>query len=196
MATGLIKDEDIALVRERARIDEVVADYVTLKNAGGGSLKGLCPFHDEKSPSFHVSPERGFYHCFGCHESGDAIKFVQRTEGLDFIEAVRENRPLLVFLTSSGCRYCAQMKNQTFQDQAVADYLGESFVAVAVDARRVAWLVKQRHISGFPTTLIISPEAEVLAQLKGFVSPEKLLPRLEQAAPQGRIASRPTKKTS
>jgi len=60
---GLIRDDDIALVRERAKIDEVVASYVTLRNAGGGSEKGLCPFHDEKSPSFHVSPDRGFYHC-------------------------------------------------------------------------------------------------------------------------------------
>ena len=59
-------DEDIALVRERARIDEVVSEYVTLRNAGGGNLKGLCPFHDEKTPSFHVTPERGFYYCFGC----------------------------------------------------------------------------------------------------------------------------------
>jgi DNA primase len=60
---GLIRDEDIALVRERSRIDEVVADYVTLRNAGGGSQKGLCPFHDEKSPSFNVNPSRGFFHC-------------------------------------------------------------------------------------------------------------------------------------
>jgi thioredoxin-related protein len=111
-------------------------------------------------------------------------------------ESVRENRPLLVFLTSPGCRYCAQMKNQTFRDQAVASYLDESFVAVALDARKVAWLVKQRQIRSYPTTLIISPEAEVLVELKGFVPPDKLLPQLEQAAPLGRIASRPTKKTS
>ncbi len=60
---GRIRDDDIAEVREKARIDEIVADYVTLRNAGGGSLKGLCPFHDEKSPSFHVTPSRGFFHC-------------------------------------------------------------------------------------------------------------------------------------
>jgi DNA primase len=85
---GLIKDEDIALVRERARIDEVVSDYVTLKNAGGGSLKGLCPFHDEKTPSFHVNPGRGF-HCFGCGEGGDVISFLQKIDGLGFAEAVQ-----------------------------------------------------------------------------------------------------------
>jgi len=60
---GRIREEDIAEVREKARIDDVVSQYVTLRNAGGGSQKGLCPFHDEKSPSFNVNPSRGFYHC-------------------------------------------------------------------------------------------------------------------------------------
>jgi len=85
---GLIRDEDIALVRERARVDEVVAPYVTLRNAGGGSQKGLCPFHDEKSPSFHVTPSRGVWYCFGCGEGGDTIGFLQKIEGLGFTEAV------------------------------------------------------------------------------------------------------------
>jgi DNA primase len=85
---GRIRDDDIALVRERARIDDVVSDHVTLRPAGGGSLKGLCPFHDEKSPSFHVTPARGFYHCFGCQEGGDVLTFVQKVEGVGFTEAV------------------------------------------------------------------------------------------------------------
>jgi DNA primase len=85
---GLIREEDIALVRERSRIDEVVSDYVTLRNAGGGSMKGLCPFHDEKSPSFHVTPSRGFFHCFGCSEGGDVIDFLQKIDGLGFAESV------------------------------------------------------------------------------------------------------------
>src|SRR5215213_84443 len=85
---GRIKDEDIQLVRERARIDEIVEQYVTLKNAGGGSRKGLCPFHDEKSPSFNVRPVQGFYHCFGCGASGDVYKFLMEIEGLTFVEAV------------------------------------------------------------------------------------------------------------
>ncbi|GAA1736242.1 DNA primase [Aeromicrobium alkaliterrae] len=83
-----IKDEDIQLVRERARIDEVVEGYVTLKSAGGGARKGLCPFHDEKSPSFNVRPAQGFYHCFGCGAGGDSIKFLMEIEGLPFAEAV------------------------------------------------------------------------------------------------------------
>jgi DNA primase len=85
---GLIKDEDIQLVRERVRIDEVIGQYVTLKSAGGGSLKGLCPFHDEKSPSFNVRPAQGYYHCFGCGVGGDAIKFLREIEGITFAEAV------------------------------------------------------------------------------------------------------------
>ena len=85
---GLIRDEDIALVRERARIDEVVSGYVTLKHAGGGSQKGLCPFHDERSPSFNVNPSKNFWHCFGCGEGGDVIGFLMKIDGLAFAEAV------------------------------------------------------------------------------------------------------------
>jgi DNA primase len=85
---GRIREEDIAEVREKARIDEVVSAYVTLRNAGGGSLKGLCPFHDEKSPSFHVTPARQFWHCFGCQLGGDVIDFVMRIDGLTFTETV------------------------------------------------------------------------------------------------------------
>lgn len=86
---GRINDEDIALVRERARIDEIVGSYVTLRNAGGGSLKGLCPFHDEKTPSFQVTPSRGLYYCFGCGEGGDVITFLQKIDNLSFAEAVQ-----------------------------------------------------------------------------------------------------------
>jgi DNA primase len=85
---GRIRDEDIALVRERSAIEEVVGDYLQLRGAGGGSLKGLCPFHDEKTPSFNVTPARGLWYCFSCAEGGDVIKFVQRIESLGFAEAV------------------------------------------------------------------------------------------------------------
>ncbi|GEP34334.1 DNA primase [Nocardioides szechwanensis] len=85
---GRIREDDIAEVREKARIDEIVSSYVTLRNAGGGSMKGLCPFHDEKSPSFHVTPSRGFFHCFGCQEGGDVITFLMKIDGLSFAESV------------------------------------------------------------------------------------------------------------
>ena len=85
---GLIKREDIEAVRERARIEDVAGEHVTLKPAGVGSLKGLCPFHDERTPSFHVRPQLGLFHCFGCGEGGDVIAFVEKIHHLSFTEAV------------------------------------------------------------------------------------------------------------
>ncbi|MDA3022407.1 MAG: DNA primase [Actinomycetota bacterium] len=87
---GRIRDDDVALVRERAKIDDIVREYVTLKAAGGGSLKGLCPFHDERSPSFHVTPSRGMWYCFGCGEGGDVLAFVQKIDHLSFAEVVEK----------------------------------------------------------------------------------------------------------
>jgi DNA primase len=84
---GLIREEDIALVRERSDLVEIVRQHVTLKPAGGGAFKGLCPFHDEKTPSFHVRPGRG-WHCFGCSEGGDVIAFLMKHDGLAFNQAV------------------------------------------------------------------------------------------------------------
>ena len=87
---GRIRNDDVAQVRERAPIAEVIGDQVTLKSAGAGSLKGLCPFHEERSPSFHVTPAKGLYHCFGCQVGGDVIDFVQRIDHLTFQEAVEK----------------------------------------------------------------------------------------------------------
>lgn len=84
----MIGQDTIERIRERANIVELVGESVKLTRRGR-SYVGLCPFHKEKTPSFHVNDERGFYHCFGCNVSGDAIKFVQETEGLSFIEALR-----------------------------------------------------------------------------------------------------------
>lgn len=87
--SGRIKAEDIVYVRENAHIDEVVtAAGVALKNAGGGQKKGLCPFHDEKSPSFHVTPSKNYYHCFGCGVGGDVIDFMMKTDHLSFTETI------------------------------------------------------------------------------------------------------------
>ncbi|MDX2706185.1 DNA primase [Streptomyces sp. PA03-6a] len=85
---GRIRDEDVKAVRDAVPIDAVVSEYLQLRNAGGGNLKGLCPFHDEKSPSFHVSPSKGLYHCFGCQEGGDTLDFVMKVDHLSFSEAV------------------------------------------------------------------------------------------------------------
>ena len=85
---GRISDRDIAAIRESTRIEDVVGDYVQLRRAGADSLKGLCPFHDEKSPSFHVRPNHGHFHCFGCGEGGDVYAFLQKIEHVSFVESV------------------------------------------------------------------------------------------------------------
>jgi DNA primase len=85
---GRIKDTDVTYVRDHSPIDDVVGDYVQLKGAGGGQKKGLCPFHDEKSPSFHVTPSKGYFHCFGCQVGGDVIAFIMKLEHLTFTETV------------------------------------------------------------------------------------------------------------
>jgi len=83
-----IKDEDVQHIRDHAPIDDVVGEYVQLKSAGGGQKKGLCPFHDEKSPSFHVTPSKGYFHCFGCQTGGDVIAFLMKIDHLTFTETI------------------------------------------------------------------------------------------------------------
>jgi len=85
---GRIRDADLDLVKERARIEDVIGDHVQLRPAGGGNLVGLCPFHEEKSPSFNVTPRTGLYYCFGCGQGGDAIAFLRALDGLSFVEAI------------------------------------------------------------------------------------------------------------
>src|SRR5262252_8166252 len=84
----MLADETIDRVRREARIVTIVGERVKL-TLRGRSHVGLCPFHKEKTPSFHVNEERGFYHCFGCSASGDAIKFVREVDGMSFVDAVR-----------------------------------------------------------------------------------------------------------
>ncbi len=85
---GRIRQSDVDEVKARTNIADIVGEHVSLKSAGVGSLKGLCPFHDERSPSFHVRPQLGYYHCFGCGESGDVYTFLQRMDHVSFTEAV------------------------------------------------------------------------------------------------------------
>jgi len=85
---GRIPDQIVERLRDRVDIVDLIGRYVGLRRAGR-SYKGLCPFHDEKTPSFSVSPERGSYHCFGCQEGGNAFTFLMKLEGLTFPEAVR-----------------------------------------------------------------------------------------------------------
>ncbi len=86
---GLIPDDKIAEIRDRTDIVSVIGEYVTLKRTGVNH-KGLCPFHQEKSPSFNVNAQKQFFHCFGCGKSGDVISFVSELEGKSFMETLRE----------------------------------------------------------------------------------------------------------
>lgn len=83
-----IRQADVDEVKARTNIADIVGERVALKSAGVGSLKGLCPFHDEKSPSFHVRQQVGYYHCFGCGESGDVYSFLRAMDHVSFTEAV------------------------------------------------------------------------------------------------------------
>jgi len=89
MRRSVIGQETLQRLREQTDIVALIGESVRLELRGRSHV-GLCPFHKEKTPSFHVNPERGFYHCFGCNVSGDGIKFLQEHEGLTFIEAVRQ----------------------------------------------------------------------------------------------------------
>ena len=127
---GRINDDDVVAVRERAKIEEVVGAYVALRNAGGGSLKGLCPFHDEKTPSFQVTPARGFFYCFGCGEGGDVITFQQKIDSLSFAEAVERLADrvgiVLRYTEQTGPRQEPGLRLRLMEaNQAAAEYFSE-----------------------------------------------------------------------
>ena len=183
---GRIRDEDIALVRERSAIDEVVAEYLQLRSAGGGSLKGLCPFHDEKTPSFNVTPATGLWYCFSCTEGGDVIKFVQKIDNLGFTEAVERlaNRAGIELRYEQGGHIPGQEQSQRRRlieaHKAAAEFYAEQLDSPAAlagrdflssrgfelaDARRFGvgyapaeWETLTRHLRGRGFT-----EAELLA---------------------------------
>lgn len=87
---GKISQKDIEEIKQRTNLADVVGEYVQLKSAGAGEFKGRCPFHDEKSPSFTVSPSKGLYHCFGCKEGGNLFDFVAKIDGITFPEVIEK----------------------------------------------------------------------------------------------------------
>ncbi|MGY5116298.1 DNA primase [Streptomyces sp. 900105755] len=137
---GRINDEDVKAVRDAVPIDAVVSEYLQLRNAGGGNLKGLCPFHDEKSPSFQVSPSKGLFHCFGCQEGGDTLTFVMKVDHLSFSEAVER----LAARAGITLRYEEGGYNPSHQR-------GERIRLVEAHKIAAAWYAEQ---------LATSPEAE------------------------------------
>ncbi len=127
---GRIRDADIAEVRERNRIEEVVGEYVALRRAGADSLKGLCPFHDEKSPSFHVRPGHGTFHCFGCAEGGSVVDFMMKIEHLGFVEAVERLADRVgIVLTYTGGGPSVQRDRGTRSRLIEANKLTQEFYA-------------------------------------------------------------------
>ncbi|MDG4814852.1 MULTISPECIES: DNA primase [unclassified Micromonospora] len=151
---GRIRDEDIALVRERTSIAEVISDTVTLRSAGGGNLKGLCPFHDEKSPSFNVSPARNVWYCFGCGAGGDAIKFLMDADHLSFVESVER----LAARAGIQLRY---VENDQSAPRAARPQQGQRQRLVAAHAAAVEFYQAQLGTAG------ARPAREFLAQ-RGF----------------------------
>jgi len=134
-----IPDRDIAAIRERVRIEEVVGDYVQLRNAGADSLKGLCPFHNEKSPSFHVRPNHGHFHCFGCGEGGDVYAFVQKIEHVTFVEAVELLADRVGFTISyTGAATSVQRDRGTRSRLVGANAAAAEFYAAALESDEAA----------------------------------------------------------
>ncbi len=138
---GRINDEDIAAVRDRIRIDDVVGDFVALRNAGGGSLKGLCPFHDEKTPSFTVTPSRGFFYCFGCGEGGDVFTFLQKHQNLAFTEAVQslaDRSGIQLRISDDGTGAPPGLRRRVLEANAAAEnyFAAQLNSPEAIEARR------------------------------------------------------------
>ncbi len=103
-------------------------------------------------------------------------------------QARQQDRPLLVFISTSGCRYCTLMQTVSFADPEVCELLEQGFVPTAVDAKDVAWLVRDQKVGSYPTTIIITPSAEVVDKIKGYVKPAELKSRLAKSAATNRTA--------
>jgi DNA primase len=136
---GRIPDRDIAAIRERINIEEVVGDYVQLRRAGADSLKGLCPFHDEKSPSFHVRPNHGHFHCFGCGEGGDVYAFLQKIEHVNFVEAVELLADRIGYtVTYTGAATSVQRDRGSRSRLIAANAAAREFYAAALQSDEAA----------------------------------------------------------
>jgi DNA primase len=185
---GLIRRSDIDEVRARTNIADIVGDYVSLKSAGSGSMKGLCPFHEERSPSFHVRPQVGFYHCFGCGEGGDVFTFLQKMDHVSFSEAVERMAARIGFelhyedgasATDHGNRARILAANQAAADFFVAQlkspeaepgraFLGErGFDASAAERFGVGFAPRGGVLGKHLKTLGYSEEELVTAGLLG-----------------------------
>lgn len=136
---GRISERDIAAIRDQVRIEDVVGDYVQLRRAGADSMKGLCPFHDEKSPSFHVRPNHGHFHCFGCGEGGDVYAFIQKIEHVSFVEAVEVLADRINYtVTYSGGGTSVQRDRGSRSRLTAANAAAQEFYAAALESEEAA----------------------------------------------------------
>ncbi len=136
---GRISERDIAAIRDQVQIEDVVGDYVQLRRAGADSMKGLCPFHDEKSPSFHVRPNHGHFHCFGCGEGGDAYAFIQKIEHVSFVEAVEMLADRVGYtVTYSGGGTSVQRDRGSRSRLVAANAAAQEFYAAALESEEAA----------------------------------------------------------
>jgi DNA primase len=199
---GRIRDEDIALVREKSPIADVIGEHVQLRNAGGGNLKGLCPFHDEKSPSFNVTPARGMYHCFGCQAGGDVIRFVQDIEHLTFTDAVERlasRAGIQLRYVEGGAPASAQHRGQRQRlldahKEAAAFYAAQLGGAEAEPAREFLRnrgfdsVVAARYGCGYAPSGWDALTRHLLG--KGFTGPELVLGGLAREGGRGGLIDR------
>ena len=147
---GRIRESDIAEIRDRVRIDEVVGEYVALRRAGAGSLKGLCPFHDEKTPSMNVRPSIGTFHCFGCGAGGDAVAFLMRIEVIGFPEAVERLADRVGYrLTYEGGGASVQRERNTRSRLLEANRKAAEFYAAQLRTPEAAPAVQFLTTRGF-----------------------------------------------
>ena len=149
----VIKPSCVRDLKLRVNLADVVSRVVTLRKAGGARLKGLCPFHNEKTPSFHVDPDKGFYKCFGCGKAGDAITFVRDTEQLNFTEAVealgKRFNIVIEYEEGSGgpSREERSLRQELFDlHEQAAEHFHQAFKAKdpAGDFMRKLWIEKRR----------------------------------------------------
>jgi len=175
---GRIRDDDIQVVKDRTDLVQVASQYLTLKKAGADRVVGLCPFHQEKTPSFGISPSKQLYYCHGCGAGGDAIRFVRELEHLSYVEAVeRLAQQAGVHLRYEGdspeARRAAARRQALFRANEQAAELYAQMLADGREADDARAYVEERSIS---------PEAVEMFGV-GFAPgyPDFLLRRLSQA---------------
>ena len=146
MAFG-IPEQTIEEIKARTDLADLIAGYGIQVKRAGGSYKACCPFHHEKTPSFNINPERGFYHCFGCGESGDAIKFVMRYEGLPFIDAAKKLAAAANITIEEKADPQARVRKRLFELHAELAAFYQRCLKSAKEASRARAYLKSRDLS-------------------------------------------------